>query len=126
MTDDATKKIIRDLAKHRPRDLIISEICEIYRLDWEDGERLVDKVEEQHQHTIYSRQKPFNILLAGSFTLGGLILALYMLYAAASGMVFFLLRLPVPYLGNLAYFGLGILAVIGGLQGLIKLIRPNT
>jgi hypothetical protein len=123
MTDEATKKIIRDLAKHRPRNLIITEVCENYRLNWEDAERLVDKVENDHQNTIYSRQKPSYILLGGSITLGGFILALYMLYAAANGMIFFLLRLPVPYLGNLVFFVIGIMAMIGGLRGLIRINR---
>lgn len=125
MADNASKQIIRDLAKHRPRNLVITEICEKYRLEWDDAERLVAKVEKDHQSTIYSRQKPFYILLGGLISLGGFALAIYMLYAAASGMVFFLLRIPVPYLGNLVFLGIGILAMIGGLRGVIRIIRKK-
>ena len=123
MTDDATKQIIRDLAKNRPKNLIITEICEKYHLAWVDAERLVATVEQDHQTTIYSRQKPFYILLGGLIAIGGFALAVYMLYAAASGMIIFLLRLPIPYLGNLVFFGIGVLAMIGGLRGVIRIVR---
>jgi hypothetical protein len=120
--DDATKKIIRDLAKHRPRNLIITEVSERFRLKWDDAERLVERVEEDHSRTIQSRQKPYFILLGSLMTVGGLALSIYMLYAAANGLFFLLLRLPIPYLGNLVFFGIGILIMIGGLRGVIRIV----
>ena len=121
--DDTTKKIIRSLAKHRPRNTINTELCEYSGLKWTDAEALMKKIEEDHATEIYSRQKPFYIILGSSISLGGLFLSTYMLYASLNGLIFFFLRLPIPYLGNAVFFILGLLALIGGLRGVLRIIQ---
>ena len=125
MADDVTKKIIRDLAKHHPRNKIITEICDVYRLQWIQAERLVDQIEEKHAAEIHNRQRLFYLLLGGALALGGIILSVYMLFAAINGMIFYLLRLPIPYLGNAAFFTLGILVFFGGLRGVIRIWKSQ-
>jgi hypothetical protein len=123
MMDDTTKKIIRSLAKHQPRNKIITELCEYSGLNWDEAESLLNEIEKNHATEIYSRQRPFYILLGSALALGGLLLSIYMLYASFNGLVFFLLRLPIPYLGNAVFFILGILVFIGGLKGVVRIGR---
>jgi hypothetical protein len=121
--DEATKKIIRDLAINRPRTKIITELCETYRLKWDQAENLVDRIEKEHTIEIQTRQKPFYILLGGALLLGGLSLSAFMIFASLNGLDIYLLRLPIPYLGNVLLFILGILAFLGGLRVMIRIIR---
>jgi hypothetical protein len=43
------------------------------------------------------------------------------LVATLSGWVIFLLRFPVPYLGNLVYFLLGLSMIAGGIRGFVNM-----
>lgn len=45
--DDTTKKIIRDLARHRPRNTIITELSEYSSLNWEEAESLVHRIDTE-------------------------------------------------------------------------------
>ncbi len=121
--DIITKKIIRDLAKHRSRNTIITELCEYSSLPREDAERLVTRIEKEYAREINSQQKPFFILLGSAMALGGFLLSGYMVHATISGVIFFFLRLPVPYLGNAVFFILGILGLIGGSRGITRILR---
>ena len=121
--DDTTKKIIRSLAKHQPRNKIITDLCEYSGLNWDEADRLVNQIENKHATDIYSRQKPVYILLGSALGLGGLLLSVYMLFASFNGFNIFLLRLPIPYLGNAVFFVLGILACIGGFRGIVRIVR---
>jgi len=124
MIDDEIKtKIIRNLAKRRPRNTIITELCETSGLKWGEAERLVNEIENDHALDIYSSQKPFLILLGRAIAVSGFILSTFILVQSINGLIIFLLRLPVPYLGNFVFFVLGILVFVGGLRGVIKLVR---
>jgi hypothetical protein len=121
--DDTTKKIIRDLAKHRPRNTIITELCEYSSLPWEDAELLVSRIENEYAWEINTRQKPFFILLGSTIALSGLLLSVYMVFASLKGLMILSFRLPIPYLGNAIFFTLRILALIGGTSGVLRIIR---
>lgn len=121
--DNITKMVIRDLAKHRPRNTIITELCEHSGFKWEDAEHLVNRIEMEYAGEIDSRQKPFFMLLGSFLALGGFLLSAFMVYATLNGLIFFLIRLPIPYLGNAVFFVLGILAMIGGSRGVIRILR---
>jgi len=123
MTDDVTKKIIRDLSKNRPRNSMITEICDVYRLNRDQAENLVDQIAEKHAAEIHSRQRPFYLLLGGALALGGFLLSVYMFFAAKNGLIFYLMKLPIPYLGNAVFFLLGILVIFGGLRGVSRIVR---
>lgn len=120
MGDEITRKIIRDLAKKRPRDAIITELCEFACLKWDQAERLVNEIELENTEDILSRQKLFNILLGSAFALGGFLLSACIVFASFNGMILFFLGLPIPYLGNILYFVIGILAFMGGLRGIVS------
>jgi hypothetical protein len=121
--DDTTNKIIRSLAKNRPRNTIITELCDYSSLNWDGAERLVNEIEKKHTTEIYTRQKPFFILLGSLLALGGFLSSAAILFASFNGLTFLLLRLPIPYLGNAVIFVLGILAFIGGSREVIRIVR---
>ena len=121
--DDTTKHIIRSLARRQPRNVIITDLCERYRLKWDEAEGLVKKIEKTHASDITARQRPFLILLGSALALGGFALSAYMLYASFNGLIIFLIKLPIPYLGNLALFCLGLLACWGGTREVIRMLR---
>ena len=123
MADDATKKIIRGLARYRPRNQIIKEISEKYRISWEDAERLLEKVELDHLQSIQFRWRPFYILLGGLLTIGGLSLASYILFAAADGIVISFFEMSISQIGYLVLFISGLLSVISGALFLTRVIR---
>ena len=91
--DDAAKKIIRDLALHRPRNLIITEICQAYKLESADAEKLVNKIEKEHGRTIYSKQRPFYLFLAGLLAFSGLLLSSSMVIFTSQGLMMRIFRL---------------------------------
>ena len=121
--DDTTKKVIRDLAKRRPRDLIITEIAEMGRLEWDDAASLVTEIEENYMGEINKKQRPAYILLGVGLTLGGLLLFISMLIASANRLSIYVLRLPIPYLGNGIFAIMGLLAFMGGIRGVLQLLK---
>ena len=121
--DDTTKKVIRDLAKRRPRDLIITELAEMGRLNWEDAASLVNEIEENYKKEINKKQRPAFFLLGVGLTLGGLLLFISMLFASANRLSIYFLRLPIPYLGNGIFAIIGLLAFLGGLRGVLRLLK---
>ena len=121
--DNTTKKVIRDLARRRPRDLIITELAEMGRLEWDDAAALVNEIEEKYKEEINKKQRPAFFLLGAGLTFGGLLLFISMLLASANGLSIYFLRFPIPYLGNGIFAFMGLLAFLGGLRGVLRLLR---
>ena len=113
--------IIKDLSRHRGRNDIITRICEASGMKWSDAETLVAEVEATHGEDITDRQKPFMSVLSIATIIIGFALSIGILVATFQGWMLLLLRLPIPYLGNLLLFLLGILIIIGGARGLYGL-----
>lgn len=123
MVDEELKsKIIKNLAKHRTINFIVTEICETTGMKWDESERLVNEIEEDNSLEIYSRQKPFMIILGSTTALGGLILSGFILYETINGLIVFVGMVPIPYIGNIIFLGLGLGMLIGGSRGVIKLL----
>ena len=120
-TDEIREFIIRELTRFRSRNEIITEVCEKYGYGWDKAEELVRRIEMEDQEQISSRQKPLlagvNLLMA----VGGLVIALAMVYLAAAGLVIIWLRAPIPYLGNAIFFFIGMGMAIRGIVGFIKI-----
>jgi len=120
--DNAAKKITRDLAIRRPRNLIITEISEAYRLEWPDAENLVNKIEKEHGRAIESKQRPFYIVLTSLLAASGLLLSASMVLMTLNGLMITIFRLPIPYLENALIFSLGIPLFLVSLRGVIRMI----
>jgi hypothetical protein len=89
-------------------------------MKWAEAEKLVDEIESNNSLEIYSRQKPFTIILGSTIGLGGLILSGFILYETITGLIIYVGMVPIPYLGNLIFLGLGLGMLIGGSRGVIK------
>ena len=118
-----TESVVRDLARHRSRNDIVLEICHSTGMDWKQAEAFVQQVERGNRQRIARRQAPLLLILAGVSVVGGFSTVIAMVDATLDGTIIFLPSLPVPYLGNVAYFSLGILAIAGGLLGVVRLTR---
>ncbi|HET7011736.1 MAG TPA: hypothetical protein VFI11_13250 [Anaerolineales bacterium] len=118
-----TEAVVRDLARHRGRNDIILSICNTTGMDWKQAEAFVQQVERTQRKRIAGRQAPLLLVLAGMSIVGGFSTVVAMVDAALSGTILFLPGLPIPYLGNVVYFGLGVLAIAGGLLGVWRLTR---
>ena len=121
MIDEELKaSIIKNLARHRTRNSIVTELCETTGMKWVEAEQLVDEIRLDNSLEIYSRQKPFTIILGSTIALGGFILSGFILYETFTGLIISVGMVPVPYLGNLIFLGLGLGMLIGGTRGVIK------
>ena len=123
--DETTQFIIRSLRQQRNRNDIIKSICERTGMNWEQAKHHIAQVEIEHHETIAAGQKPLLIAIACLTLLLGLALSLGMVIMTLTGWVIFLLRLPIPYLGNLVYFLIGVLITVGGAIGLRRNFKPN-
>jgi hypothetical protein len=120
--EDLKANIIKQLAQHRTKSLIVTEICETSGMKWAEAERLVDEIEADYSLEIHSRQKPLLMIIGSTIALGGLILTVFILFGTFSGTIIYVGFVPVPYLGNILFLGLGLGMLIGGTRGVIKLL----
>jgi hypothetical protein len=118
-----TEAVVRDLARHRSRNDILLSICNTTGMDWKQAEAFIQQVEQTHRQRIAGRQAPLLLILAGVSIVGGFSTVVAMVDATLDGTIIFLPALPIPYLGNVVYSSLGVLAIAGGLIGAIRLTR---
>jgi hypothetical protein len=120
--EEATNFVIQELGKHHSRNDTIQKLCEATSMNWEQAEKFIREVETQNRSAIAQKQSPI-ITILGTFTiLAGLGLSLWIAYATMQGWVILFLSFPVPYLGNITYFVIGIGMVAGGLRGMWETI----
>jgi hypothetical protein len=120
-----SEAVIRELSRHRSRNDIILDLCKASGMQWDAAVRFVHQIEINQHGTIVARQRPVLVLFAAAFILGGAAASIGMVAATLDGRVIFFLTLPVPYLGNIVYFALGVLAVIGGVVGLRRAMHET-
>jgi hypothetical protein len=118
-----TEAVVRDLSRHRSRNDIIMSICQSTGMDWKQAEAFVQQVEQSNHSRIAGRQAPLLLILAGIAVVGGLSTVVAMVAATLEGTIIYLPTLPIPYLGNVVYFSLGVLGIAGGLLGLVRWLR---
>jgi len=115
---EATEFVIRELGKHHQRNDIIQKLCETGGMNWSQAEKFLQTVESQNQSSIARRQSPL-VAVIGVFTvIIGLGIALFTVYETLQGAIYFLLALPIPYLGNIILFLTGLGMVAGGIRGM--------
>jgi hypothetical protein len=72
--------IIDELAGNRDRNHLITEICEMMALDWDQAEALVESVQAENEAVIARRRLPLLVILALAIFVGGLLLTGYGVY----------------------------------------------
>jgi len=117
-TEEATAFVIRELGKLRPRNDIVQKLCEAAGMDWTQAEKFVRIVESKNRGAIARKQSPVVVVLGALTMIAGLALSIWVVYETLHGIIIFFLSFPVPYLGNITYFIVGIGMVTGGLRGI--------
>jgi hypothetical protein len=119
MADSAQleKMIISELSKHRNPNDIIPVICEQYSLNWPEAQAIVERVRAARRSEINKKDNNLSLIFGFIMIIAGILLSLTILFLTLDGVIIFILRLPIPYLGNLAFFLLGIFIAAGGWIG---------
>ena len=118
---ELTAFVIRELGKHRRRSDIVMEVCELNGMDWQAAQKFVYQVAFYNRKSVTARQSPLAIISGAAFVFGGLLLALGSAVAAIQGNNIH--YQGIPYLGNVAGIGFGILLSAGGVIGLWDTIK---
>lgn len=118
---DITASVVGQLKNRRRHDDIILEVCERTGMQWSDAQQFVQRVYAEHQGEITGHQNRLLSVVGITTTVGGVAIALGIVLATLDGWVIYFLRLPIPYLGNLLIFGVGILTAAGGVMGLVRM-----
>jgi len=114
---EATEFVIRELGKLHSRNDIIQKLCNATNMNWGQAEKFVRQVEVQNSGRIAQNQIPMVAILGGFTIIAGLAVSSFIIYETLHGFIIFFLRLPIPYLGNIVYFLIGVSMVAGGLRG---------
>ncbi len=120
---ELTQHVIKQLGKHAPRDPLAQEVCQKGNMSWPQAKTFIRLVQIRHRRQIGLRQRLPALLMRGTASLIGLIIAGAILVMTLNGSIIFFLSFPIPYLGNLVYFGLGAAMSTGGLKGTWKNIK---
>lgn len=116
--EQAKEFVIRELGRHHHKNEVIRELCEQSGMNWTEATEFIEQVEIEHESEIAIKQSPIIVFLGSMFLLGGLILTVTIAIMTFQGYVIFFLKLPIPYLGNLVYFVIGVALITGSLRGL--------
>lgn len=122
---DITRFVVEQLGRHHRPDDIVKEVCEKTGMPWAEAEKFVWRIRSEHRSEIAGRQSGLLIGAGLLTTLAGLALSIGILVATLDGWIIFFLRLPVPYLGNAVYFGIGICLTAGGVIGVLRAREPK-
>ena len=121
--EQAKEFVIRELGRNHPKNDVILELCEQSGMDWAEATNFLEQVEIEHDRDIALKQSPIIVFLGSIFLIGGLILTVSIAIMTLQGYVIFLLKLPIPYLGNLFYFVIGVALITGSLSGMWSTLK---
>ncbi|GAB4580921.1 MAG: hypothetical protein Fur0022_36650 [Anaerolineales bacterium] len=119
--EELTDYVICELGKLRRKSDVVMEVCERTGMEWQAAQKFVYQVEFDNRKKVAARQSPLAIIFGVGFVLGGLILALVSLVATLQGIN--LHYQGIPYVGNLAGVGFGVVLIAGGVIGLWETIQ---
>ena len=121
--EQAKEFVIRELGRNHPKNEVIRELCEQSGMNWTQATDFIRQVEMEHDSEIALKQSPIIVFLGSIFLIGGLILSVSIAIMTLQGYVIFLLKLPIPYLGNLFYFVIGVAMITGSLSGMWSTLK---
>ncbi len=124
-TAKLAERVIQDLSRHRSRNDIIMSVCQTTGMDWPQAERFIRQVEVNQGQVIARRQRPLLVVFALAGILGGFVASAGIVLATIDGWIILFLNFPVPYLGNIVYFALGVLGMVGGFIGLRSAMKDQ-
>ena len=122
---EVRKFITQELGRRHKPDDIIKEVCERTGMSWGDAQKFVRQVYTENHGEISKSQNGVLMILVVAEILDGFSISASVLVATLSGWIILLLRLPVPYLGNVVYFTFGVILIIAGINGFVKMNKPK-
>jgi hypothetical protein len=93
-------------------------LCEKGYAEWNDANAIVEEVEMRHKGSVARRQAPLLMVFAIGAILADLYLTTRAIIATLSGVIIVVFGPSVPYLGNLAFFIIGMGMLLGGMYGI--------
>ena len=124
--DQTTKQIIHNLANRQPREGIVQVLSERFRLSQEDAERLISEIENKHYLDIHKRRRPLLLLSRGILAVGGFALTIYLALITIRGSNLYLFQIPIPFLGEILLWAIGLLASWWATREFLRLVRGST
>lgn len=122
---EARQYVIRQLGRHGDRNDIVFKVAEELGYQWDQADAFVSEIEGAEGRTIGSRRNRSLILISGIMALGGFVGLLAITLATLDGWIVFLLRIPIPYLGNILIFLSSLGIMIGGGLGFFRTMRTQ-
>ena len=122
---EVRKFITQELGRRHKPDDIIKEVCERTGMSWGDAQKFVRQVYTENHGEISKSQNGVLMILVVAEILAGFSISASVLVATLSGWIILLLRLPIPYLGNVVYFAFGVILIIAGINGFVKMNKPK-
>jgi predicted phage tail protein len=120
-SQEATKFIIRGLSRFGHRHDLTREVCERYRIDWDEANKLIARVEAEHKHSIEARRGGTLNVFAIIFIIIGVFLMAGMFISPFLSQTYATLGVPIPTWRNVVLFLTGLGMTMGGLVQLLKL-----
>jgi hypothetical protein len=123
--EQMTQYVIEQLGKHSNPDDIIRTLAETGKMNWYTAKQFVYEVRANNTGQIARKQAPTLIVMSVVSIIVGAALAIGMAIATLQGWIIFLLTLPIPWLGNVVYFLMGMGMCIGGIAGLLNTVDKS-
>ncbi len=121
--EQAVEFVVRELGRSNSRNEITRQLCEETGMGWPQAAEFIQHVEAKYAQEITLKKSPIVVLLGGTIFIAGIILSGMIVFFTLNGYIIFFLSLPIPYLGNLVYFVLGIAMMIGGMRGVSDIFK---
>ena len=114
----ATDFVIQELGKTSPKKRYYSKALRNSWNELGEAEKFLRRVEVENKSAIALKQSPLITSIGVGSIILGLGLTLWIAIETIQGYVIFFLSFPVPYLGNIFYFFMGLAMTIGGIWGM--------
>jgi hypothetical protein len=116
------EEIIRDLKRYRPRNEIIMELCERYKLGWMEAEGIIAEIEANAKRDIDRSRKGMYVAFGVIMAVLGFAGAIATIAATLGGWVIIMFRV-IPYAGNILLLLVTIGVAVGGVMGTIQSMK---
>lgn len=122
---DHTKYIIEQLSRNKSVNDITTTLSQSFGMPWSEAQSLVQRVRQQYKKEI-GRGKSGTTLMVGVMSVligAGTVVVMVVLWLNKVSIQFGPGKSPTPYIGNIIFGVVGILAALGGLVGVIQAAR---
>ncbi len=117
-----TKFVIQQFAMHKNLKAVTQALSLRGNMSWSQAEQFARQVYIKHRRAIRRRKAPLLLVISLCTIIAGVGMAGYGVAMMVRGLMVVVFALPFPWSGNLLFFGLGIVMILGGLVGVLRLV----